>query len=140
MTSQNSHRVLSTLKALVMCLLISFLIIFFSGAWAKDIYSFPSAQEHDRFIALSQELRCLVCQNQSLADSDATLAKDLRAKIYLMIQEKKTDQEIKQFLVERYGDFILFLPPVKSHTLILWGFPFILLSFIFIGLVMRRAH
>ena len=93
---------------------------------SNDIYPFSSEQENQRFLNLTQNLRCLVCQNQSLADSDADLAKDLRNKIYLLIQEKKSDEEIRQFLVSRYGQFILFSPPFLPSTLFLWLFPLIL--------------
>lgn len=100
-------------------------------AVAADIYPFSSPQESERFQALTKEFRCLVCQNQSLADSDATLAKDLRKKIYILMNEQKSDAEIRQFLVSRYGDFILFSPIVKPATWLLWGFPvFMLLLFL----------
>ncbi len=100
-------------------------------AGGADVYSFHSPQENERFLGLTKELRCLVCQNQSLADSDADLAKDLRAKIYLMIEEKKSDEEIRAFLVARYGRFILFSPPLERATLFLWGFPSLLLISVF---------
>ena len=72
-------------------------------------------------------MRCLVCQNQNLADSDAPLAQDLRQEIYNMMQAGRTDDEIKQFLIDRYGDFVLYMPPVKSNTLVLWLMPAVLL-------------
>ncbi|TBR06675.1 MAG: cytochrome c-type biogenesis protein CcmH [Rugosibacter sp.] len=80
-----------------------------------------------RMVAISEELRCLVCQNESLAASRADLANDLRREIRKMIVQGKTDREILDFMVARYGDFVLYRPPVKSTTWLLWGGPFILL-------------
>ena len=80
-----------------------------------------------RLQSLSEELRCLVCQNQNIADSNAELAQDLRRKIRGMIQAGKTDKEIIDFMVTRYGDFVLYRPPVKGITLLLWGGPIALL-------------
>lgn len=76
---------------------------------------------------LSEELRCLVCQNQNIADSNAELAQDLRREIRGMIQAGKSDKEIIDFMVVRYGDFVLYRPPVKGITLLLWGGPLVLL-------------
>ena len=76
-----------------------------------------------RLQGLSEELRCLVCQNQTIADSNAELAQDLRREIRGMIGEGKTDKEIIDFMVVRYGDFVLYRPPVKGITLLLWGGP-----------------
>ncbi len=80
-----------------------------------------------RMVAISEELRCLVCQNESLAASQADLANDLRREIRKMIAEGKTDQEILDFMVARYGDFVRYRPPVKPTTWVLWGGPFVLL-------------
>lgn len=76
-----------------------------------------------RLQGLSEELRCLVCQNQTIADSNAELAQDLRREIRGMIKEGKSDKEIVDFMVARYGDFVLYRPPVKGITLLLWGGP-----------------
>lgn len=91
---------------------------------------FESAEQEARFNELTAELRCLVCQNQTLADSDAELAADLRQEIFGMMQAGRSDAEIKTFLVDRYGDFVLYRPPVQTNTLALWLMPFLLL---FIG-------
>ncbi len=89
----------------------------------------PSAPiDEDRYKALAEELRCLVCQNQSLADSSAELAGDLRDEVREQMADGRSDEEIKQFLVARYGDFVLFRPPVKETTWPLWGGPFALLA------------
>ena len=85
-----------------------------------------------RYHTLVTELRCLVCQNQTIADSNADLAKDLRREVHDMLVAGKTDDEIKDFMLERYGDFVLYKPPVRSSTVPLWIGPFVLLA---IGLV-----
>jgi cytochrome c-type biogenesis protein CcmH len=80
-----------------------------------------------RLKAMSQELRCLVCQNQTLSDSSAPLAEDLRREIRSQMREGKTDQQVIDYLVARYGDFVRYRPPVNSYTLLLWFGPFFLL-------------
>lgn len=80
-----------------------------------------------RLVHISEELRCLVCQNESLAGSRADLALDLKREIRTLIKQGKTDQEIRDFLVSRYGDFVLYRPPVKPTTWLLWGGPFVLM-------------
>lgn len=80
-----------------------------------------------RLIVISEELRCLVCQNESLAGSRADLAMDLRREIRTLIRDGKSDQEIRDYLVSRYGDFVLYRPPVKPMTWVLWFGPFLLL-------------
>jgi cytochrome c-type biogenesis protein CcmH len=77
-----------------------------------------------RLIAISQDMRCLVCQNESLAGSRADLAMDLRRELRGLIRQGKTDEEIKEFMVSRYGDFVLYRPPVKPTTWLLWAGPF----------------
>lgn len=94
---------------------------------ADDPLIFSDADEEARYQKLTAELRCVVCQNQNLADSNAPLAQDLRKEIYSMMQAGRTDDEIKQFLIDRYGDFVLYRPPVKSNTLVLWLMPAVLL-------------
>ncbi len=96
-------------------------------ALADDPLIFTDAETEVRYQQLTVQLRCLVCQNQNLADSDAPLAQDLRQEIYYMMQAGRTDDEIKQFLIDRYGDFVLYMPPVKSNTLVLWLMPAVLL-------------
>ena len=82
--------------------------------------------EH-RMMALAEELRCLVCQNQTLADSHADLAADLRQEIRELMQKGQSDEEVKRYLVARYGDFVLYRPPLKSTTWLLWFGPAVLL-------------
>ncbi len=79
--------------------------------------------EEARFHALSAELRCVQCQNQSLADSNAQIAHDLRREVLTLMQEGRSDAEIKQFLVDRYGEFVLYRPRMQGSTLLLWLLP-----------------
>ncbi len=102
-----------------------------------ESFKFDNAAAEQDFKDLIAELRCLVCQNQSLADSDAELAHDLRAEVYAMVQDGKSDEEIVEFLVARYGDFVLYKPPVKPSTYLLWFGPFALL--LLAGLLLLRA-
>jgi cytochrome c-type biogenesis protein CcmH len=88
-----------------------------------------------RLVNIAEELRCLVCQNESLAGSRSDLAMDLRREIRGLIKQGKTDQEVRDFLVSRYGDFVLYRPPVKPTTWLLWGGPFVLLAVALAGLI-----
>ena len=94
---------------------------------AVDIVEFTNPENERRYKSLVAELRCLVCQNQNIAASNADLAKDLRQQVYNRIQKGETDQEIIAFMVARYGDFVLYKPPLKAKTLVLWVGPFVLL-------------
>ena len=89
---------------------------------------FDSSNQESRYKMLIAELRCLVCQNQNLADSNAELARDLRLLTYNMILSGRSDSEIIQFMVSRYGDFVLYRPPLKPSTALLWFAPLILLG------------
>lgn len=88
---------------------------------------FSSETERDRYHALIGELRCTVCQNQALSSSDVPLAADLRRTVYRLIRDGRTDFEIRQFMRDRYGDFVLYNPPMAGHTLLLWAGPPLLL-------------
>jgi len=88
-----------------------------------------------RLVHIAEELRCLVCQNESLAGSRADLALDLKREIRQLIKQGKTDQEVRDFLVTRYGDYVLYRPPVKPTTWLLWGGPFVLLAVGLAGLI-----
>ena len=92
-----------------------------------ESFTFDSSAEEQRFKDLIEEIRCLVCQNQSLIDSDAELAHDLRAEVYGMMKAGNTDTQIIEFLVARYGDFVLYSPPVRPSTWLIWFGPFVLL-------------
>ncbi len=89
-------------------------------------YEFDNAEQLERYKVLIYELRCLVCQNQNLADSNAQLAGDLRREVHRLILEGKSSQDVIDFMVARYGDFVLYRPPLKAKTLLLWGGPFVL--------------
>lgn len=96
-------------------------------ASVQDVYSFSSKIEQKRFTHLTKQYRCLVCQNESLADSNAPLAKDLRKQVAELINGGATDDQITHYLVKRYGDYILFHPVVEPKTYLLWAAPIILL-------------
>jgi len=109
-------------------LLISLLIFSFGSSLAKD--ATPLAEDpvtEQRLISISEEMRCLVCQNESLAGSRSDLANDLRREIRTLIKEGKSDDQIRSFMVDRYGDFVLYRPPVKPITWLLWIGPFVIL-------------
>lgn len=89
----------------------------------KEPLVFQSADQEERYKDLTLELRCLVCQNQNLADSDAPLAQQLRGEIFDMLQDGRSDEEITTFMVDRYGDFVLYRPPMQGNTLALWVMP-----------------
>lgn len=107
---------------------------------AIEVYDFKTPAEEQRFQALIGELRCPKCQNQNLSGSDAPIAKDLKDRTYQLLQEGKTDNEIRDYMVERYGDFISYKPPVRSTTYLLWFGPFLLLVVIVLIIVIRRRH
>jgi cytochrome c-type biogenesis protein CcmH len=126
-------------------LAILFLLVLSFSAAAKE--ATPLADDpvvEQRLVKLAEELRCLVCQNESLAASRADLAEDLRREIRELIRAGKSDKEIKDYLVQRYGDFVLYRPPVKDTTFLLWGGPFVLLASgaagLFVYLRRRRSR
>jgi len=99
------------------------------GAAAKEAESVgPDPVIEQRMMKLADELRCLVCQNQTIADSQAELAADLRQQVRELIRKGMSDEEIKAYLVARYGDFVLYRPPVNGNTLLLWFGPAVLLA------------
>lgn len=94
----------------------------------REIRDFASAEERERYQRLLEEVRCMVCQNESLASSQADLAQDLRDEIYRMVREGHTRDEAVEFLVARYGDFVLYRPPMTPKTWLLWFGPLLLLG------------
>lgn len=110
---------------LIMVVILSWLSI--ATVQAQDKYEFEERKEEQRFQQLLMSTRCVVCQNQSLADSNSELAEDMRNKIYAMLTAGKTDQEIETYLVERYGPSILYEPPVQGSTWFLWLAPIVFL-------------
>ena len=109
-------------------LLICATLACFGTSFAKDAALLAEdLVVEQRLIGISEEMRCLVCQNESLAGSRSDLANDLRREIRTLIKEGKSDDQIRNFMVERYGDFVLYRPPVKPITWLLWIGPFIIL-------------
>ncbi|HHF0504934.1 TPA: heme lyase NrfEFG subunit NrfF [Vibrio antiquarius] len=116
-----------------------FIIVLFSlcSSWVKaeqitqhvDLFEFHSVELQRRATALAKALRCPQCQNQNLVESNAQAAKDLRLKVYSMVNEGSTDQEVKDYLVQRYGNIVLYQPPFNYSTAALWIFPLLLLIF-----------
>ena len=104
------------------------LVMLASATLAQEPLVFESPEQEARYIELTTELRCLVCQNQNLADSDAPLAQDLRAEIHSMMLAGQNNDQITTFLVDRYGDFVLYRPAMKGNTLALWLIPGVLLG------------
>ncbi|HAG93000.1 MAG: cytochrome c-type biogenesis protein CcmH [Pseudomonadales bacterium] len=107
------------------CLLLA-LLISWSAYATIDAYEFDDYDEEQRFRVLIDELRCPKCQNQNIADSNAGLAKDIKDRAYRLINEGKSNAEITDYMVERYGDFITYRPPLKPSTWFLWFGPFAL--------------
>lgn len=109
-------------------ILLSLLFVLPLAAAAVEVRQFDDPAKQERYEHLIEELRCLVCQNQSLADSDADLAKDLRDEVYGIIQSGKSEKEAIKFLTDRYGDFVLYRPPFNALTVLLWTGPFLILA------------
>jgi cytochrome c-type biogenesis protein CcmH len=116
------------MKTFLQLLIAGWLAVFSLTVPAKE--AAPLADDpltERRLLAITTELRCLVCQNQSIADSNADLANDFRREIRKLIAEGKSDHEIMEFMVARYGDFVRYRPPVKGTTILLWAGPGVLL-------------
>jgi cytochrome c-type biogenesis protein CcmH len=104
---------------------ITVLVLSFQVQARFETHNFATEQMEKDYAVLVQELRCLVCQNQNLADSNAELAQDMRLRVFKMLSEGKSKDEIVDFMVLRYGDFVMYRPPVKSATFLLWFGPLI---------------
>ncbi len=125
--------------------LILMVAVFFSlnvAAAPIETFKFDSPETEKIFHKLSEELRCLVCQNQNIAESNADLAKDLRLEIYTMLSKGKTEDEIVGFMVDRYGDYVLYRPPFKPMTWLLWFGPVIVfvIGLIFVVRFMKSQN
>ena len=107
-------------------ILLTFLLLA-NTVFAIDIHEFKTEQQRLDYQQLTEELRCLVCQNQNIADSDAGLAKDLRNEVAKMIKQDMNQTQITDYLVERYGDFVRYSPPMRADTLVLWALPALVL-------------
>ena len=111
------------------------------SAWANiDTYQFDNPRQEAQYRALIEEFRCPKCQNQNLAGSDAPIAQDLKQKTYDMVKDGRSDAEIRQYMNERYGDFISYKPPVRPSTWILWFFPPVLLVFVMLAWFIRNRN
>ena len=111
---------------LIIAALVLWLISAVASA-AVDTYQFEDDNTRERFQQLTAELRCPKCQNQNIADSNAPIATDLRAKIHQLLMEEHTDEEILEYMIDRYGDFVLYQPRVENKTYLLWYGPAVLL-------------
>ncbi len=128
------------MKRLLAILLFAFALALSAAAFAIDPLPFKDNAQRDRFQHLTSELRCMVCQDESLLASNADFAKQLRRQIFDMMQRGKSDKEIKDWLVERYSTFILYDPPLAPSTIALWfGTPVILLAGgVVVAVLLRR--
>ena len=125
-------------RAMAMVLLVIGLSM---SAWANiDTYQFDNPRQEAQYRALIEEFRCPKCQNQNLAGSDAPIAQDLKQKTYDMVKDGRSDTEIRQYMNERYGDFISYKPPVRPSTWILWFFPPVLLVFVMLAWFIRNRN
>ena len=108
------------------------------SAWASiDVLNFTSPDQEKEYQQLTQELRCPQCQNNNIADSNATIAVDMRAKVFELLQEGKSKQQVVNYMVQRYGNFVTYDPPLTAATIMLWVLPLLLVLF-GIALVLRR--
>jgi cytochrome c-type biogenesis protein CcmH len=126
-------------KTPIITLFFLLCVSFSSISAPVETFQFDSPETEKIFHKLSEELRCLVCQNQNVAESNADLAKDLRLEIYTMLSDGKTEDEIVDFMVQRYGDYVLYRPPFKPMTWLLWFGPVIIfaIALIFVVRFMR---
>lgn len=122
------------MKAFLFATIILFLLMGDASARVEE-RKFDTVEQEQQYKYLIDELRCLVCQNQNLADSNAALAQDLREQVYLMIKRGDSNETIINFMVSRYGDFVLYRPPLKTSTLMLWVGPFIIMLIAFLVVV-----
>ena len=122
------------MRRLFACLLLCWSC---QGMAAIDVYEFDSPEQEQRYRHLIEELRCPKCQNQNLAGSEAGVATDLKNRTYDLMQQGRSDAEIREYLVDRYGDFITYKPPVRGSTLVLWAGPFVLLFVVALVIVWR---
>ena len=130
------------LRALLLALLVAVAAPVFAQASDPTPLQFNDAAEEARFHKLTAELRCVMCQNQSLADSNAQIARDMRREVLSLMREGHDDAQIKHFLVERYGEFVLYRPEVASNTWLLWFGPALVLlggGLVVWRIVRRRA-
>lgn len=115
------------------------LFIAFSAFSAKDNFAFDTPAQRAQFLNLTAELRCPMCQNQNIADSDAMIAHDMRRKVYALLKEGKSEQQVIDFMKARYGDFVHYQPPVTIATMWLWAAPVLFVVFALLFVVRRKS-
>ncbi|BFT29424.1 hypothetical protein D210916BOD24_06000 [Alteromonas sp. D210916BOD_24] len=115
------------------------LCLAFESVSAEDKFAFDTPQQRERFLRLTAELRCPMCQNQNIADSDAMIAHDMRRKVYSLLKQGKSEQEVIDFMKSRYGDFVHYQPPVTVATFWLWAGPILFIVIALLVVVRRKA-
>lgn len=122
------------------CLFMFAMLLAAPAAAVIETYEFESELQHQRYQDFIEELRCPKCQNQNLAGSNSPISADLRRELHRLLLEGKSDQEIVDYMVARYGDFVLYRPPVNKHTIVLWLLPLalLLLGALVVTMLVRR--
>lgn len=126
-SSRKAFRAQGALLQVLFVALLAFAGHAFAASGAIEPLPFKDHAQEVRFQNLTKQLRCMVCQNENLADSNADLARDLRLEVFQLMQQGKSDDQIKQYLVDRYSDFVLYDPPLKPGTWLLWFGPLAIL-------------
>lgn len=137
LSNTSSHGLVFFKATMLSVFTLLFMLSAFSVSAAEDKFSFDTPAQRESFLKLTAELRCPMCQNQNIADSDAMIAHDMRRKVYALLKQGKTEQEVIDFMKSRYGDFVHYQPPVTAATLWLWAGP-VLFIFIALIVVIRR--
>ncbi|BDF94979.1 cytochrome c-type biogenesis protein CcmH [Pseudoalteromonas haloplanktis] len=119
-------------------LVVSMLLISGMVMAEQDRYQFDNNEQAQRFAELTKELRCPKCQNQNIADSDAVVAKDLREKVLALVKEGKSKDDVIEYMIDRYGYFVHYDPPVTPATLVLWVLPVLIVVFGFSSIIFRQ--
>jgi cytochrome c-type biogenesis protein CcmH len=119
-------------------LIISVLLLSVVVHAAEDNFAFDTPAQRAQFLALTAELRCPMCQNQNIADSDAMIAHDMRRKVYTLLKQGKSEQDVIDYMKARYGDFVHYQPPVTAATMWLWAAPVLFVLFAFIVVITRK--
>lgn len=122
---------------------VALTLVFITSVQASiDVYEFSTDERRDQYLALTKELRCPKCQNQDIADSNAPIAQDMRREVHRMVEEGQSSEQVVQFMVDRFGEFVSYKPKVNASTFALWFGPYILLvlGLIVVAIVAKKAH